>query len=342
MIFSFDRSVFDSEDDAVHRVVLKILQSFLEDGFIWDSDNLDELFVDEEVIFSSKFAERMLPPAIKDDLINTIEIIIQKSNYVSATHKFYLTQFVIGFGEGMLSPEDALKLMIEPSKILLENGRNDWKFIKGIAKNFKRHPRNKTIYSLVNNAIEQKRIIPEHTGGGGEMLNILEEKFNMESELFLKLKLSIIFDSDRESVGTMNPTWNKLLCFLKDVDDFDQNVEENLKHNERDKIRWHMLYKREIENYIPLTGYQADPFELEQANTDEISNFTPDEHDFFNFGKFKEIDKNNVGKFFLKDQLRESLQHRCSHHFEKHSLPNGTLEDISEIEKILLMLAKLI
>jgi hypothetical protein len=111
-----------------------------------------------------------------------------------------------------------------------------------------------------------------------------------------------------------------------------------------DRIVWHILYKRKIENYIPLNVLFASLASITPAQKDNLNAKSYEELDFL------EYDKNNIGiggmqikdkfpKMFLSDFSYRDFEARCEHH--KVFLAEAN-ESISEIEQILLKIAKIL
>jgi len=132
----------------------------------------------------------------------------------------------------------------------------------------------------------------------------------------------------------------KLIKLIKNRDSITVN---QAFYEETDFIVWHMVYKREIENYLPkeiiqnISGITVDNQRL-------IDGLSPQEYDFIDFEvTLSEIEVKKVfPPQFVGEWTRDLIERRCNHHLVDIELPNNTLTKVSEIEQILLKIAKII
>lgn len=342
MIFSFNPEVFEVEDNKIQLDVTSILIQFLSKKFLWDSDNLFSIFFDDEKsIFDNSKTRKYVTDELAIEIGELANFYLDQSAYITDLHKFYLNSIVIGVRPGEVSPSIALKLLSEPALVLLENSTNDWNFIRGIIRNYCTHKRKKNIFEMIDEAVECYNLIPYQVGGGGEFVKVIGTHISGRYRDISLFKLIAIFDSDRGDKDSFNEKWYNLVRFLKGQE-FDRQIHENWEPRSQDIILWHMLYKREIENYIPKDLlFECFP-EFSIDDKEIIDVLTPDEYDFFNFDPYLEDHKNESSKIFLKEQIRTQIQQRCSHHLVSAEKHNKILEQIEEPEFILQKLAKLI
>jgi len=341
MIISFNPGIFNIDDDQVHKDIAKFLLEFLDKKFFWDTDNLYEIFFDDREILENSKTREYLGDKMVLELAELANYYIERGIYSTKLHNYYLEKIVIGFGFGELSPALALKLIRSPSLVLLENQTNDWKFIRGIIKNYCANGKKKSVFKLIDDAVERSELVPSQVGGGGEFIKVISSHCDQLYKDIEIYKLIAIFDSDRNSSDEINFKWYNLVSYLKNAE-FDRTISENWIYAPGDKILWHMLYKREIENYIPKKLLFEKFHDLPLDFVEKIESLSDDEHDFFNFDAYLEDKKNESSDVFLLHPIRDLIVDRCKHHKISTETHTGILEDIDEPELILQQLAKLI
>ncbi|EOR96310.1 hypothetical protein ADIARSV_0545 [Arcticibacter svalbardensis MN12-7] len=343
MIFKFNPALFYVDNAELQKTLLRLILDFTDRRYLWDFENLTEIiYNDDNAFFDNSITARYLPEPILQELEDRIDIILQQSAYISQPQKFYFTTIVIGLEADETSPNDALRISELPSLIFLENGTNDWNFIKGIIDNYANHNTKKTVFKAVQQAYLSNRLVPVGLGGAGELIKVIKAYISGNYVDIQRHKLMTVFDSDRDNSVSINNKWHNALTYLKNDRAFDiTNVVEWSYANE-DRINWHMLYKREIENYIPKELLFSNIEQLTEEAKKEIDQLTPDGYDFFNFDKYLEDHKNRTSELFLITSNRVILEQRCIHHSVKAEVPSGILEDIVELESIMQMVAKLI
>lgn len=345
MIFKFNSAVFNSLDKDFQKALRKIFLDFLDDHFLWDMENLTDLFLNDEndvQILEDTSLWKNLGKHLQNEIAEHIFLKAEQSAYITNQKKFYLSTIIIGEDEGEVNPIYAYKIINEKSLVVIENNLNDWNFISGVIKNYTNYSNKKNIYKVVKKAIDDNRLQPRGFGGGGEIKKNLEVLVNKDYKYIYKYKLATLFDSDRNSSDEVikNDVYNRLV-FLKGRN-FDKTKSGELRYSSSDILRWHMLYKREIENYIPLHLIYSTFPSIDENNQEKLNNLEKEELDFYNFGEITEVKKNESSKIFLTDSIRESLTLRCEHHKVTTETQNNILEEIDELEKIILMLAKIV
>jgi protein-tyrosine phosphatase len=109
-----------------------------------------------------------------------------------------------------------------------------------------------------------------------------------------------------------------------------------------------VLYKRKIENYVPLDILFGNITSINEQQESDLSNKSNDELDFIEYGNGKDQFKIGIPEDKIKEQFPgiflspfsyRDLEERCKHH--KVYLPEAN-EEVSEIEIILLKIAKII
>lgn len=344
MIVKFNLSLFTCEDKNICSKVARLLLDVLEDRFLWDSDNLDSIFLPDEFnFFESNFCKQFLSVSDKEELEEKIYKIYDLDKYQTNIHKKYLKYITIGLESSELSPENAYRIFTKPSLIIVENHINDFKFLKGIIGKYANHSTRKSIYKLIEKALKNEWLIEENAGGSGGIKPTIEKHLAGRYKDIQQYKLFAIFDSDRKNSTSMkeiNEKYNNLINFFKNTNKENLEFSDLKCDEEKDVIIWHILYKRELENYAPIDVILKH---LEENQKHLFNNKTPEELDFIDYEDILgESVKKDFPNYFLEDWTRDKLEERCKHHKVQIELPNGTLEEVSEMELILLKIAKII
>jgi hypothetical protein len=349
MIISFNPSLFESDDDEILQQLSQIFDLIVLKRQLIDVVDIDSflstiLNEDGEYIFNeAKFSEIGLSPIDKRRLEDFFTILLKNYPYLTKVKRKYLTTLHIGLEDNEISPQLALKILSNPSKIIVENAVNDWKFIRGIVAKYAKHPERKSIYLFIKNSVEILALEAEHAGGKGQIRNRFEDLKDHRYKDIYQYKLMTIFDSDRDNNITLNHEQNALINYFKGK----AVGYEDARHENSDSIIWHMFYKREVENYVPVDILITEESALTEKEKEALVEKSPEDIDFLNYVAFLDSNKSinvkqDFPEMFLKDWTRNLLEKRCEQHKEYIELPNGTLEKVSEIEVILLKIAKII
>ena len=239
--------------------------------------------------------------------------------------------------------------------MVIENGINDWQFLKGICEKYTNQKKRKSIYKLLKEAIKDFFIESYNAGGHGEITKIVEdERTTGVYKDIEKYKLMALFDSDRTSSTAMSPYHSKIEYFTgKNRSTI--TIVDYVCNEAADVIIWHILYKKKLENYVPLNQLYKIAKSITPVQKTILSSKNPQELDFIEYGKPRPTKPNlfDIGmtdndikdKFpetFLNSFSYTELEERCEHHKVDHTLPNGQIEQITEMEEILLKMAKII
>jgi hypothetical protein len=156
-----------------------------------------------------------------------------------------------------------------------------------------------------------------------------------------------IFDSDKNIKNGFQTPHIKEIKYFKKKKDTDIITSTDYEYEPNDLIVWHILYKRKIENYIPLDIlFEKAPL-ITQIQKNNLLSKSESDLDFIEYNK----DGNDIGQIDIKEEFPKMfldnfsyrlLEQRCEHHKVRIELPDGTIEEISEIEQILLKIAKII
>lgn len=347
MIITFNKTVFQTSDSTTQKNLASILVEVSKRNHFLDLRDISNLFfVDEIFIFDkSEISKKYLSNSDLKDLQTFINSVILKSSYITQLHKKHLTNIVIGLNEGEINPSDALRIITERSKVIIENSINDWKFIDGVCQKYTSHRTRGSIYQLIRKAINADELEPDHLGGNGELLKITQKWIDTRYSSIYKFKLIAIFDSDRNS-SSSNNIYPEKIGFFKHKDKKDI-APIDYQYDADDKILWHILYKKKLENYVPLNVMYNCITNISEQQKNDLNNKSTEELDFIEFNQTNI----GIGKDKIKDQFPQifqynfsyqELEQRCKHHKVNLLLPDGSNEQVSELEQLLLKIAKII
>ncbi|TYQ24641.1 hypothetical protein [Pseudanabaena sp. UWO310] len=355
MIISFNPKIIRDQSSEIQAKLAKIFILFLEDNHLIDISSIDDIFFDDQnkYVFDQTFiAKKYLSYS---DNQNLKEYICNIRQSITKLHRQYLTKLVIGNDLGEIHPDDAYRILKERSIVIVENNPNDWKFIRGIIDKYQSFGKRKNIYKLIKKSLDSDShyLTYDHAGGSGIQAQI-ESWVNGIYHNIYNFKLMALFDSDKRHANDFKQDYKNLLAYLKARSISNPPAENDLIYEENDLIVWHMLFKRCIENYIPLDIMIMNITDLTDDHKANLKSLSPSDADFVQYynpeGKSRNyyisIGKNKVKdqfpSMFLSDFAPNELEKRCSHHQVSILHSDGTTERISEIEQILLKIAKII
>lgn len=348
MIISFNPNVFQSQVPEIQLALADILTALMKANLHFiDIKSIDAIFYNEkrEYIFDSNVISTTYL-SLNDRRVFK-EFLNKKSQQnITSLQKQHLSYIVIGIDADnkQIHPADAYRLITERSKIIVENGINDWKFLKGICQKYSSgRTKRRSIYKILNQAIQDENIESDNCGGVGEITKITQRWIDSDRyRNIFQYKLMAIFDSDKKSQVDVTLYKKKIEYFkskiIKTIQDIDYT------HESTDLLIWHILYKRKIENYIPLNILFENITSITQTQKSDLESKSNNDLDFM------EYNQNNIGireakikaqfpEMFLASFSYRDLEKRCEHH--KVFLTEAN-ESVSEIEHILLKMAKLI
>ena len=199
-------------------------------------------------------------------------------------------------------PGEAGKWAEMPLKILMENQR-DWSAIQCAIHAYKK--------TAIEKALNHDWIEHQGCGGIGEIKPALEKIMKK----FSKARCAIFMDSDK-----------------KKFNDSDKEKQTDVKNNcDNKRIPCHILYKREIENYIPEKIFEKIGLAANAAQTKKIAEWkkwTDEEKDFTKLRKY-------FGKTFSKTALKEARE-SYKRADKRFSINIGTITEVLEAQAKLL------
>lgn len=343
MIVTIEKELFSSDDDTVKKILASLIHLAVENVFQWDIDNLYDIFFEDESILieDHPFIKRFFSEYETNTIVGFLKTIVTYSGYITTDQRNYFSKIGIGSRDTEISPDVALRIFSLPSLIILENSINDWQIIKSICEKYEKKKSKKNIYRRIILAIRNKTLRASNAGGKNNIINIMKDLLENEYKGIYKFKLISIFDSDRINNSNDLPDDSKpIVSYFKNKP---VNYYSEAFWEPQDVSLWHMLHKREFENYLPITVIQ-DILDLPEAISEYLKGLHPVDHDFIDIeSKIPNVDVKKIfPSLFAAEFTRDLIETRCAHHLVNYDLPNQTVEQISEIELILLKLAKII
>ncbi len=334
MIIGIDLNIFVSSDKNVLSNLTSIFRILFKSDceHMWDASNVNTDAI--ELIKKEEWFTKHLSITEQE----LFEKLIKKEE-ITAVKEFYLSSFFVKDAQQL---EGLTRILSESSYVVLENGTNDWKFVKGIVFMYSKVKRNerKILYRKLKRCIETNQLRSDNAGGKGQIINRIKAKEAIFGSDYIKYRVATIFDNDKTKIADEISNLNKkIISYIKRNDILGSG---NIKFEATDLIPWHMLYKREIENYFPL-DFILKYFPLDDV--DEIKGFSNEEYDFIDIEDyFNAYDiKNDLPPLFLKNELKRAhLEERCEHHKIRIDTVGYKSEEITEMELLLVRLARII
>lgn len=348
MIIKFSPNLFSTNNPDQLSKLAKLL-NYLTDNYsrhkLDTSGLMDKFYINGKFFLQSHKLGEYIG---KVDYEKIEKLLVGSDKELTSVLKYYLTSIKIGYEDkdNEIEPETALRILSIESKIVLENRINDWKFIKGVTEKYCNHKVRRSIYSLIRNAITNEWLLADTGGGIGEITKTIESLITSKKyDYIYKYKIMTIFDSDKQNEGDqLGGNQIKIIEFVKGQP---LTTATNVFYEDSDKVFWHMLYKRKLENYLPINVLLNEIKKLSETQKEDIKCKSPKdldyiEYNFQNIGLGEKEIKSNFPEYFLAPFSYALLEDRCAHHKKKHINQGNKKEDITELEEILLKIARII
>jgi len=307
MIFNIDSSIVESSQDEI-LIFSKAIIKALENLHFVCMNGLTRNWFDKTIVQSPLYLGTFHREMIEYE----IEMFSP-----SAMAQRYLRTVSVGKSDCCHTVQQMLFLAEETPVVVLENGKYDWIVLRKWVERYRKDKTFKNINADVHRAVTRNWVRDHNGGGKNNIPNVIDTIVPIYMGLH-GLKIFTIFDSDKSSAGDSS----------KDI----ENSTLTSFLNQRN-IEWHMLQKRKIENYFPLSAYEKAGLTVEGI---VIPSLTPVQWDFINVNdenecKFISMKKSQVES--LADNLTNlELQERVYH-------KDG---EIDEVQEIILKLARFI
>ena len=230
MIFKLDNTIITYQQNRLY-IFAHALQHAQERLHYVVMEQPVRTWIESNILSNTTYLSEWDIESIKKD-----QFFMQPSALESRT----LQTVIVGNGINMLTIEQMLDVVDEPGVVVLENGLNDWSVLRRWTNLMsQRRCPNKTINESVLNAMNTALLRNENAGGGfGTIKNrIISIEPNYKG--LHALRVTTVFDSDKMSALDMVDHNASLKQFLT-----------------AEKMEWHELSRREMENYFPIEAYQ--------------------------------------------------------------------------------------
>lgn len=227
MIFTLDSSLKQSDNKGKYQLA-QFISHIVKDGHYVKDRPTTWQWIENNVLTGNYLSQYDIELIKKNQEFRDIPMILDR----------YLSNVIIGYSVGMITPQAAIPLVSMPSYVVVENENNDWPVLRKWIELLKNDKRFKTINRLVEKKKDERALRPYNAGSSGQIINTLEQRM-AEFGTLSKYKVMALYDSDKSDVGA-EPSNEK------------KKISEYIKNN---ALTGHVLYKREMENYFPLECY---------------------------------------------------------------------------------------
>lgn len=316
MIFLFDESL-KTADDSLKYQLARCLLKMNEKGHHIDCNGCYFSFIEKKLLVTTYMSQ------IDIDLIKSNRELVNVTTSLRNDYRY----IIVGYGDGMQTPDEVLILLDEPSIIVVENKRNDGSVIKRWAECYKSEDHMGDVNETVLEALEDMRVRFVNAGGGdGTIKKAIEDNLKAYGN-YPQLKITTVFDSDKKSADDPGTHNQSLITFL----------EEN-------HYDYHCLVKREMENYFPLKVYEKCGLINEGY---DIPEFSEEEWDYYEIKEESEKKQGeqeflNYEKKYLPDLASKAKKINFKQRLQHQPKYNCHYGEVDEIQYLLLKIAKFV
>ena len=261
---------------------------------------------DEEAVYQSDWLEGLGQRA-GHFFVELYEKSASKNFYSKPPSDIFIVPDTKDNADDEFSLKDGLYYLEQPATILLENVLYDRPFINAILRTFK----TEAILEAKNEGWLQY----QGAGGKGMIINTINATLaeNPHTNPTKFLRTLVIIDSDKKSLEeSLGNTQQAIADFCTE-------------HN----IPYHILYKREMENYLPDVLMQQLPTELQEA-VQAFCNLSEEQRDFYDLEKgFKDKNKSKANIPSIFENLTETQHNLLRKGFHR----TGKTEKLKYIAK---------
>ena len=194
---------------------------------------------------------------------------------------------VVGYGDGMFTPPEAMELVRKPSLVIVENEANDWAVVRKWIDLLKKDRQYGNINTIVCQRKDSGYLRPYNAGSSGQIVNSIIQR-QKEYHKGTGYKVTVLLDSDKTG-----------------PEDALSNEKEKIRQAMVDAgIEGHILYKREMENYFSESVYR----EAKMIQTDSVPPYSDEDWDFLDiekapFTKYQKKDLPTLVEYLDKSSL---------------------------------------
>lgn len=257
------------------------------------SSGLNRIFVRPKSLKTITF--QSLPPNLQGIIKQSLIANVNSSPYQGEVIDVCMNGH-LEMARKIFSIQEAIDYVTSPVLVYVENIQNDGYFLNCIIKHFGS--------SRVKKALEKNKIRPEHLGGCGSTKAVFSRK---EQEFRNKIKFFryyVLWDSDQEFFDDTNHKYDRAICDLN-----------------KWKIKYHILKKREAENYLPDDAIR----ELCGSNNNDWFNaflhLTDEQKDFYDMQcgfKIAACDRNS-----MKEEIKNLYSNVSDANWDRLSKGSG-------------------
>lgn len=181
----------------------------------------------------------------------------------------------------IFSVKEAIIYLLQPVSVILENGLNDSYFLLALFRNFDSERKVERFYN-------EKWLRFENAGGCGNIENLIESMILFYQNKIKFLRCFVIVDSDKRYPTEVTHKYDHLIKYL----------------NEK-SVNYHILEKRNMENYLPVEDLMLDPQFNNWKNA--FSYLEPPQKDHYNMsegflGELSNEEKKDIKSLFDKEK----------------------------------------
>jgi hypothetical protein len=246
MQIAIDSAVFETAERSTMRQIDRLFSFIEEERHIWLLKTENEL----DAFVESSYLENQ-----SEYLYKTYAELAQKTfdrDIYNTTHKNVLNISIDTLNAN-------IAFLQETVYVILENLDSDRLFINALLRTFGKDKK----YRHLHTAISKSWLQFQHAGGKDGMPKLVNYHFNRTKQTH-KPRLFILFDSDR-----LNNETNYEVC-----------KQQIIQRYNKEQVPCHVLYKREIENYLPISVLATVP-EILQSTYEAYCNLNPHQKDFY-------------------------------------------------------------
>ncbi len=297
--------VYDSGNDWY---LFPIFLHFLQDRHAWDC--LDD---SADAIFETEWFQQ-LKPSLKQDIQTLFKKQVYPEPVSSLPHSIKIAIDKSGNAPLKFTPSEAKRCLDEPLYVIVENAKSDRAFLEAMIFAFKREN--------VIRALQADWWKLSHAGGFGEIQERVEE-IRWGNKKFTRV--FVLADSDKEHPQHETDTMKKIEKYCLEQ-----------------KVPFHILNKRKIENYLPVDILGLVP-KSRRRTFNAFLHLSSEQRDFYEMKKgFKaknggqaEISENQQTLYQhvprkIKNDLVGGFGPNIWHFFEKYR-DKMTAEDVAAI-----------